>query len=69
VLVDSVIIQRFVEAQSELHTVISVIKLRGCKHSRQIRTFMIGDDRKVIIGEGRAPFHGVLLGKPQAREP
>jgi circadian clock protein KaiC len=61
VLVDSVIMQRFVESQAELHTVISVIKLRGCKHSRQIRTFEIGDDGQAIIGAGPAPFGGTLL--------
>jgi hypothetical protein len=48
--------------------VISVIKVRGRKHSRQIRTFEIGDDGTIIIGDGPAPFDGVLLGSPQARQ-
>jgi circadian clock protein KaiC len=67
VLADAVIMQRYVESQSELHTVISVIKVRGRKHSRQIRTFEIGDDATITIGDGPAPFDGVLLGSPQAK--
>lgn len=68
VLVDAVIMQRYVESQSELQTVISVIKVRGCKHSRQIRTFEIGEDGTILIGDGPAPFNGALLGNAQARE-
>jgi circadian clock protein KaiC len=67
VLADAVIMQRYVESQSELRTVISVIKVRGRRHSRQIRTFEIGEDGKITIGDGPAPFDGVLLGSPQAR--
>ena len=67
VLVDAVIMQRYVEAQSELCTVISVIKVRGCKHSRQIRTFEIDHEGKILIGEGPAPFEGMLLGNPPTR--
>jgi circadian clock protein KaiC len=69
VLVDAVIMQRYVESQSELRTVISVIKVRGCKHSRQIRTFEIDADGNILVSDGPAPFSGVLLGNPQARLP
>jgi circadian clock protein KaiC len=65
-LVDGVIMQRYVEWQSELHTVISVIKLRGSKHSRQIRLFEITDDG-VVIGAAATPFDGVLTGGVQLR--
>ncbi|MDB5749432.1 MAG: protein kinase [Massilia sp.] len=61
VLADVVIMLRYVEHQAELHTVISVVKVRGSKHSRQIRTFHIADDG-VVIGTGPAPFEGILLG-------
>lgn len=69
VLVDAVIMQRYIESQSELRTVISVIKVRGCKHSRQIRTFEIDDAGTILIGDGPAPFDGVLLGNVQSRQP
>lgn len=68
VLADAVIMQRYVESRSELRTVISVIKVRGCKHSRQIRTFEIDAEGKILIGDGPAPFDGVLLGNAQGRQ-
>jgi circadian clock protein KaiC len=66
VLADAVIMLRYVEHQAELHTVISVVKVRGSKHSRQIRTFDINDDG-VVIGTGPAPYEGILLGSAQMR--
>lgn len=61
VLADVVIMLRYVEHQAELHTVISVIKVRGSKHSRQIRTFDITDEG-VVISTGPAPYESILLG-------
>ena len=43
-LVDAIIMQRYVEADAQLHTVISVIKVRGSGHSRQLREFRITDN-------------------------
>ena len=67
VLADVVIMLRYVEHQSELRTVISVVKVRGSKHSRQIRTLDI-TDKGVVISPGPAPYDGVLLGAPRSRE-
>lgn len=64
VLVDCVIMQRYIEVQSELRTLISVVKLRGSWHSRQLRTFEITEEG-VVIGSGAAPYDGVLQGNPQ----
>lgn len=66
-LVDGVIMQRYVEWQSELHTVISVVKLRGSKHSRQIRLFEVTDEG-VVIGAAATPFAGVLTSGVQLRQ-
>ncbi|MFC5461371.1 ATPase domain-containing protein [Massilia niabensis] len=66
VLADAVIMLRYVEDQAELHTVISVVKVRGSKHSRQIRTFDIADEG-VVIGSGPAPYDAILLGNPRSR--
>jgi circadian clock protein KaiC len=66
VLADAVIMLRYVEHQAELRTVISVVKVRGSQHSRQIRTFTITDDG-VVIGAGPAPYEGVLLGNVRSR--
>jgi circadian clock protein KaiC len=66
VLADAVIMLRYVEHQAELCTVISVIKIRGSQHSRQIRTFPITDEG-VVIGGGPAPYENVLLGNARSR--
>ena len=67
VLADVVVMLRYVEHQAELHTVISVIKVRGSKHSRQIRTFEIADEG-AVIGSGPAPYEGILLGNARRTE-
>jgi circadian clock protein KaiC len=66
VLADALIMLRYVEHEAELRTVISVVKVRGSKHSRQLRTFEITDDG-VVIGTGPAPYQGVLNGYSQNR--
>lgn len=43
-LVDAIVMQRYVECDAALHTVIAVIKVRGSSHSRQLREFRITDD-------------------------
>jgi circadian clock protein KaiC len=58
-LVDAIVMQRYVESGSELHTVVSVIKVRGSKHSRQLREFRITDDG-IEIEPGPAQFTGML---------
>lgn len=63
-LVDAIVVQRFVESQAQLKTIISVIKVRGSAHSRDMRYFDITDDG-VVIGDGPAPISDILLGGPR----
>jgi circadian clock protein KaiC len=58
-LVDAIIMQRYVECDAELHTVISVVKVRGSHHSRQLRAFHITDDG-IEIDTGPARFRNML---------
>lgn len=62
-LVDAIIVQRFIEAQAQLKTIISVVKVRGSAHSRDLRTFEITNDG-IVIGDGPAPYGEILLGGP-----
>ncbi|MEW7849713.1 ATPase domain-containing protein [Massilia aurea] len=64
VLVDGVIMQRYIETHAELRTVISVVKLRGSRHSRQIRQFEIVDG-EILVSASAAPFDGILQGHPR----
>jgi circadian clock protein KaiC len=61
--VDSIVMLRYVEIESTLTRVISVIKLRGSNHSKEIREFEIkaGD---FIIGEPLSGYEGLLSGQP-----
>ena len=69
-LVDAIVVQRFIESQAQLKTIISVVKVRGSAHSRDLRTFDITDDG-IVIGDGPAPYGDILLGGPSvmARNP
>lgn len=63
-LVDAIIVQRFIEAGAQLKTVISVVKVRGSAHSRDLRMFEITDNG-IVIGDGPAPYADILLGGPR----
>lgn len=62
-LADAIILQRYIELEGEFKRVISVIKVRGSKHSKAIRLFDIEEDA-VIIGSSLSQYEGILSGKP-----
>lgn len=62
-LTDAIILQRYIELEGEFKRVISVVKVRGSKHSKAIRLFDIEDDA-VIIGGSLSQYQGILSGKP-----
>ena len=61
-LVDAIIMQRYVESKGQLKTIITVVKLRGSAHSRDLRLFEIGADG-IVIGAAPVPYEGVLSGQ------
>lgn len=63
-LVDAIIVQRFIETGAQLKTVVSVVKVRGSAHSRDLRLFEITDDG-IVIGDEPAPYADILLGGPR----
>ena len=65
-LADAIIMQRYVELAGQFRRVISVIKLRGSAHSKDVRFFDI-DDGTTIIGERLSSFSGILSGQPVPR--
>jgi circadian clock protein KaiC len=60
-LADAIVLQRYIEVQGELKTVITVVKLRASAHSRQLRQFDITADG-IAIGATPVRFEGSLLG-------
>ena len=62
-LADAIIMQRYVELAGQFRRVISVIKVRGSAHSKDVRFFDIVDG-KTDIGERLTAYSGVLSGQP-----
>jgi circadian clock protein KaiC len=65
-LADAIIVQRYIETEGQFKRVLSVVKVRGSKHSKDIRFFDITDDG-LIIGEALSEYSGILSGRPTAR--
>lgn len=62
-LADAIVNQRYVELDGQFRRVMSVIKVRGSDHSKDMRFYDIVDGR-TRIGERVTGYTGVLSGKP-----
>ena len=65
-LVDAIIAQRYVELDGQLKRALSVIKVRGSQHSKDIRLFDIGSEG-LTLGAPLTEYSGILSGKPRRR--
>jgi circadian clock protein KaiC len=66
-LADGIIMQRYVELDGQLKRVISVVKVRGSDHSKDVRFFDI-DGGQITIGRRLTGYSGVLSGQPVRRQ-
>ena len=62
-LTDAIIVQRYIEVESRLKRVVAVVKVRGSKHSNEIRQFEITNS-EIVIGERVEDYDGLLCGQP-----
>ncbi|SMP80614.1 ATPase domain-containing protein [Noviherbaspirillum suwonense] len=62
-LADAILMHRYVEIAGELRRVLSVVKVRGSKHSKQIRFFDVDSD-KITIGDPLQSYQGILSDRP-----
>jgi circadian clock protein KaiC len=62
-LTDAIIVQRYIEVESNLQRVMAVVKVRGSSHSAEIRRFDI-TDKGIDIGDPVSGFEGILGGQP-----
>ncbi|HEY8855876.1 MAG TPA: ATPase domain-containing protein [Rugosibacter sp.] len=62
-LADAIIVQRYIEIAGRFKRVLSVVKVRGSEHSKDIRLFDITDDG-INIGEVLSDYAGLMTGKP-----
>jgi circadian clock protein KaiC len=66
-LCDAIIMQRYVEIDAELKRVMSVVKVRGSAHSKELREFEINDEGGLVVGEALRSYRGLLSGAPRKR--
>lgn len=64
IVVDGIILMKYVELESEIQRAISVLKLRGCEHDKGIRRYTI-DARGLSIASRFEGAVGVMGGAPR----
>ncbi|MFA5172442.1 MAG: ATPase domain-containing protein [Sulfuriferula sp.] len=62
-LADAIIVQRYIEIAGQFKRVLSVVKVRGSTHSKDIRLFDITDEG-IIIGNILSEYAGIMSGRP-----
>ncbi|MGK5025329.1 RAD55 family ATPase [Janthinobacterium sp. RB2R34] len=62
-LADAIVMQRYVELAGQFKRVLSVVKVRGSGHSKDIRFYDI-DQEGIHIGETLSAYEGILSGQP-----
>jgi circadian clock protein KaiC len=62
-LADAIIVQRYVEIGGEFKRAMSVVKVRGSQHSKQIRLFDISADG-IVLGAPLSGYTGITTGRP-----
>lgn len=63
-LADDILVQRFAEIEGELRTVLSVVKMRGSRHSKDLRMYEI-TPAGAVIGEVLRDYRAILTGTPE----
>jgi len=63
---DDIIIQRYVELEGQLRTVLAVVKMRGSAHSHDFREYVI-TAHGMVVGESLRAYRGILTGFPERR--
>jgi circadian clock protein KaiC len=65
-MTNDIILQRYVEIDSQLKRVVTVIKTRSRKHPTDIRIYEI-TERGIVVGGPLADYQGIISGVPQRR--
>ena len=67
-LTDNIIIQRYVELEGRLRTVLAIVKMRGSAHSHDFREYTV-TRKGAVIGESLEHYKDILTGFPEWRAP
>ena len=63
-LTDSIVLLRYVEMRGEMRRGITVLKMRGSDHDKDIREYQIVDGKGMVIGKAFRHIGGILVGNP-----
>jgi circadian clock protein KaiC len=66
-LSDSIILQRYVELDGHLTKVMTVVKMRGSKHSTELRGYEVGK-HGLIVGRALTDYTGIITGVARRRD-
>jgi circadian clock protein KaiC len=63
-LTDGIILQRYAEIRGQMRKVLTVAKMRGFDHDKDLRLYDIGP-RGLVMGEPLTDYEGILVGAPR----
>ncbi len=66
-LTDDIILQRYVEMDGELKKLMTVVKMRGGQHSKEMRAYEI-TSRGLVVGASLREYGGLITGVPELKE-
>lgn len=66
-LTDDVILQRYVEIDGELRRLMTVVKMRGSQHSKEMRAYEITSEG-LVVGASLREYRGLITGVPELKE-
>jgi circadian clock protein KaiC len=66
-LTDAIIMQRYIELQGQMRRIMTVVKVRGSAHRKELRAFEITEDG-MVVGEALGDYVGLLTGQPAAKQ-
>jgi circadian clock protein KaiC len=66
-LADDIILLRYVEMEGQLQKILTVVKMRGSRHSKDLRTYDIAP-KGLVLGETLREYRDILSGNPRLRE-
>jgi circadian clock protein KaiC len=63
-LTDGILLQRYLELDGQVQRLITIIKLRGSQHSKELRLYEVTDDG-LVIGNRLTGYEGLMSGTPR----
>ncbi|MET0794367.1 MAG: ATPase domain-containing protein [Polyangiaceae bacterium] len=65
---DAIIVQRYLQLEGRLSRAVSVVKVRGSDHSKELREYTIDANGRTIIGRVLNGYEGLLTGAPSSTQ-